>query len=158
MQSKIRKTGLAIQMRKIMIERGHFTAGNLCEDLKNHGYLREQIASTLADFLKRGEICKISDKRILRQKYSYNTNYGPKRGSPEKDKVIKAIYVSGSFVVKDIERLSGQNQNYINKILRRLKARGFVQVTGKRTCAHGRGAELIWRVVDRTRFKIGVIK
>lgn len=158
MQSKTPERGLADQIRTFARERKTFTVDQLFEEIKKGGgWTRPHTYAALADFVARSEIVKIPDKRNLRQKYRYNQDFrSQNRKSPKKEKVIKAIYVSNVFTVKDVERLSGQSQNYINKILRKLKNE-YVEVIGQRLCAQGRGVEHIWRVLDRNKYKMEVM-
>lgn len=150
------KTGLAKRMREWMKARERvFTMKKLCDELDiPPGGRRERVSNSLIDFIKRGEVT-----RTLRGQYRYNHAW--KRGdkSPLKAKVVKAMYVSASaFSMTDIRRLSGAREmNYIHKIARKLKAAGHIRQVGRRVCAHGAGAERVYRVVDRGKFRVEVL-
>ncbi len=139
---------------------GGFTTVQLCDAL---GILdvagRDAVRRDLCDFLKRGEIVRAPDKRIRRQnaaRYRYIHSWRKmEHNAPLKAKILKAMYVSSSFAVTDVQRLSGApKRSFIDKTVYRLEKAGLLKRVGRRLCAHGAGAEQIYHITDRDRFRI----
>lgn len=148
------KTGLAAAMRAIMRKKKRvFTPKDI------HGLLvlaasDNKIRSTLRDFIRRGEVVRVSPGR-----YRYDSAHTGGRRSPLTQKIYKAMYVSSRFAVSDIQRLTGQkDRGYIDRIVRRLDKQGRFQKVGRRRCIHGAGAETLWRIKDPQRFRIEVME
>lgn len=145
-------------------QKGAFTACRLCDALGVNGSDdRDAVRRDLHDFLKRGEIERAPDQRIRRQnpgryRYVHTWRKGAK-DTPLKAKILKAMYVSGSFAVTDVQRLSGApRRSFIDKLVRRLETEGRLKKVGRRPCAHGAGAEQIYHIADRDRFRIEVMR
>lgn len=74
-------------------------------------------------------------------------------------KIFKAMYVSGQFAITDLQRLTGlQDRAWLDKITRQLKKDGHIQQINRRRCAHGAGAECIYHIVHRDKFKLEVMR
>jgi len=164
MLSKTPKTGLADRMRAAMKARnGKFVPVQLADDLGlPKGKERDKLRNALGDFVKRGEILQVLDKRNRRQIfYRYNDKWRrPFQGTINK-KVFKAMYVSiEAFAVTDIQRLSGaKKRSHVEKIVKRLVEAGYLQNVGRRACAHGAGAETLYNVplAGRDKFRLEVM-
>lgn len=160
MSRNIPKTGLAGRMRAWMSGSGRpFSRMDLYVALGiAPGAERERVARALHDFLKRREVVPAPDGRVKRMRYRYNAAWrrGTKAGL--RAKILKAMYFSGTFAVTDIRRLAGtEKRNYADKIARRLLREGFLRVVGRRPCAHGAGAERLYHIVNRDRFRLEVM-
>jgi phage replication-related protein YjqB (UPF0714/DUF867 family) len=69
------------------------------------------------------------------------------------------MYVSQSFAVTDIQRLAGEEDRcWIDKIVRQLKKDGHLQLICRRKCVHGVGAENVYHIVNRDKFKMERMK
>jgi hypothetical protein len=71
--------------------------------------------------------------------------------------------VSGTFAVTDIVRLCTRpdeemNREWIDKIVRRLRRSGHLAIVGRRLCAHRAGAEALYHVTDRDKFRLEVMR
>jgi hypothetical protein len=164
MSSKAPKTGLAARMREWMKEQIRpFTKRDVyiglgIEDPAERSTLRNAVP----DFEVRGEIIlQPPDKRIRRQdvnRYRYNNAWkGGQKGSLQ-PRIYKAMYVSGTFAVTDIQRLCDQDRDWIDRIVRRLRRSGHLAIVGRRLCAHGAGAEALYHVTDRDKFRLEVMR
>ena len=147
------KTGLAAKMRAIMREKKRpFTPKDIHSLVPGASY--SKVRSTLTDFLRRGEIIKVAYGR-----YRYDGIHTGGRRSPLAQKIYKAMYVSNQWAVSDIQRLAAQEDRcYIDRIVRKLKKSGHLQQVGRRPCTHGAGAETIWRIIDRQKFRVEVME
>jgi hypothetical protein len=162
MSLKTHKTSLAVCMRKWMKTRTgtkpqrRFTIGQICEALAiSKGCQHQKAANALYDFERRGEISSRFNQKHNRRQYLYNSEWCKEKRGKQNQKIYKAMYVSQSFAVTDIQRLSGvMIRASIDKIVRNLKGDGYLQQIGRRLCAHGAGAEKIYHVVNRDKFKL----
>jgi hypothetical protein len=136
-----------------------FTIMQLCEELgiqpgKEHQWVR----NTLLEFCRRGEVKYSLNKKCKRRQYYYNAAWRRAPQGKINQRIYKAMYVSSSFAVTDIVRLAGiEDRTWVDKIVRRLKKEGYLQQIGRRLCAHGAGAEKLWHVTDRDKFKLEVM-
>lgn len=166
MSSKTHKTGLVVRMRDWMKARTgtkpqrRFTIGQICEALAiPSGRQHKKVATALDDFEKRGEVESYFHKKHNRRQYIYAHDWIRAKQGKQNQKIFKAMYVSTSFAVTDIQRLSGvKERDWIDKIVRRLKKGGYLQQIAHRLCAHGAGAEKIYHIVNRDKFKLECMK
>lgn len=152
MSLKTPKTGLAKALREWMSGQSRaFDKDKLCRAFET--VPRARIAVAIRDGVKRGELIPVM--KYNRRQYLYNREWKRKKTGSFNQKIFKAMYVSGSFVAADIQRLAGvPDSGWVHKVLRSLKSAGLVQKIGRRLCAHGAGAEAVWHIQDRDRFKI----
>ena len=175
MDNQIPKTGLAGRMRDWMKGRSRpFTARMICDGLGASCWEdRKRIHNSMPDFLRRGEIVvhirphPLKRKRRQpsagsgrspgrRYKYKHDWRRAPK--GKNKARILKAMYVSAmAFAASDIERLSGAGRNHVDKIIKALVTDGNLAVVGRRTCAAGVGAEHLYNIADRGRFRVEVM-
>jgi hypothetical protein len=161
-RKKIPKTGLVTRMRQWMQARTgsvgarRFFARELYEALRiPPGHEREKARKTLEDFLTRGEVTFRFNKKRKRRHYLYNPVWCKAQKGEIKRRMLKCMYVSPVFAMTDIRRLAGiKDRHWIGRIIRYLLARGYLQQIGRRLCAHGAGAEKVYRVIDRDKFKL----
>ncbi len=158
------KTGLAGRMREWMkAHSGAFTKRDVYLGLGIESPAdRSTLRNAVPDFEARGEIISLPpDKRIRRQdikRYRYNVEWqGAQKGSL-RPRIYKAMYVSGTFAVTDIQRLCDMDRAWIDKTVRRLRRSGHLALVGRRLCAHGAGAEAIYHVTDRDKFRLEVMR
>ena len=123
---------------------------------------RSTLRNAVPDFEARGEIIlQPPDKRNRRQninRYRYNPAWqGGKVGSL-KPRILKAMYVSGTFAATDIQRLTDLDRSWIDKTVRHLRRSGHLAIVGRRLCAHGAGAEALYHVTDRDKFRLEVMR
>jgi hypothetical protein len=159
MSRSIPKTGLAGRMRSWMAGReGRFALRDLYEALSiPPGKPRERAARDLGDFIRRGEVASDPDGRCNGNRYRY-LGRQPEAAAGLRAKILKAMYLSASFSLSDIVRLSeAPDRNYVHKIAKPLRKEGHIRVVGRRLCAHGAGAEQIYHIPDRDRFRLEVI-
>ncbi|MFA5075618.1 MAG: hypothetical protein WC436_05975 [Candidatus Babeliales bacterium] len=161
----IPKTGLAAAIRDWMQSRTgtkaqrRFTVTQICEALcvmtaRQH----QQVANALSDFQDRGEVESFTDKHNRRQ-YLYVQDWGKALRGHLNRKIYKAMYVSYQFAVTDLQRLTGlQDRCWLDKLVRQLKADGYIQQSSRRLCAHGSGAEAVYHIVNRDKFKLEVMR
>jgi hypothetical protein len=166
MSLKIPKSGLAMRMRDWMKARTgnrcqrRFTIMQLCAELeiqpgKDHQWVR----NTLLEFCRRGEVESYFLKKCNRRQYIYVYGWTWSKQGKQNQRIFKAMYVSTSFAVTDIQRLSGvKERDWIDRIVRQLKKDGHLQQICRRLCAHGAGAEKIYHIANRDRFKLEVMK
>jgi hypothetical protein len=162
MSSKTHKTGLAGLMRKWMKGRTgtkterRFTIGQICEALSiPPGRQHKKVATALEDFEKRGEISSWVNQKHKRRQYVYVHDWMRAKQGMKNRRIFKSMYVSTSFAVTDIQRLSGvKERDWIDKIVRHLKRDGYLQQIARRHCAHGAGAENIYHIISRDKFKL----
>lgn len=152
MSLKIPKTGLAKRLREWMSGQSRsFCKDKLCAAFPE--IARARINSAISDCLRRKELIPVT--KYNRRQYLYNRDWKKAIKGALNKKIYKAMYVSGQFVAADIERLAGvKDTGWVRKLLSKLKKAGLVQQIGRRACAHGAGAEAIWHVSDRDKFKI----
>jgi len=156
------KTGLADRMRAWMKARdAKFTPVQIADGLGlPRGEDRDKLRNALGDFVRRGEVRQFLDKRKRRQhSYRYNHKWRRVIQGVKNKKVFKAMYVSVSeFAVTDIQRLAGEEKrSHIEKIVKRLMKAEYLQIVGRRVCAHGAGAENLYGVADRDKFRLEVM-
>jgi hypothetical protein len=158
------KTGLASRMRAWMKERTR-------PFMKRDVYLglgiespaeRAVLRNAFHDFVGRGEILlQPPDKRNRRQdihRYRYDRKWKGGQKGAKSSQIFKAIYVSGTFAVTDIQRLCDMERSWVEKTVRRLKREGYLVIVGRRLCAHGAGAETLYHVPDRDKFRLEVMR
>ena len=166
---KIPKTGLTTRMRAWMQARTgsagmrRFFSRELYAALEIPlGDERQKARNALTDFLTRGEVTFRFNRKRKRRHYLYNQAWHKAQKGKINQKMFKAMYVSNDFAVTDIVRLVGikkqKDRNWIDKKVRWLKKEGYLQQVGRRVCAHGSGAEKLWRVTDRDTFKLELMK
>jgi hypothetical protein len=177
MTKRIPKTGLADRMRTWMkaqtrpFTRRDVYIGLGIDDIAQRATLRNAVP----DFERRGEILlQPPDKRIRREnlkRYRYNAAWkSPEKGAL-KPRIFKAMYVSGTFAVTDIQRLVSNSGNtvrqgdpmistraWIDKVVRTLRRSGHLAIVGRRLCAHGAGAEVLYHVANRDKFRLEVMR
>jgi hypothetical protein len=161
---KTPKTGLASRMRAWMSGRRHaFTTAMICDALAiPPGRARERAASTLADFIARAEVIPLGPDRRRRNGvpfYRYNPAWHRAHKGTLNQRIYKAIYVNGTFSAPEIRRLAeAPEASWVVKTIRALAKRRLICKVGRRKCAHGIGAETVWHIPDRDRFKLEVMK
>lgn len=147
-----KKTGLAARMRAWMsVQQRDFSPAQVANGLGlPHGKERDSLRNAVSNFFQRGEII-----RGKGGKYKYNHTWRRIDDSPVRDRVLKAAYVYGKpFTASDLQRLAGvPDKNYVQKILRRLAARGEIVRVAK-----DKGNYLIYRIADRERYRREVMK
>jgi hypothetical protein len=167
--NKIPKNGLTTRMRNWMQARTgsigarRFFSRELYVALDiPEGYERQKARNALTDFLTRGEVSFRFNRKRKRRHYLYNLTWRRALKGKINRKIFKAMYVSTSFAVTDIVRLVGikkqKERNWTDKVTRRLIKEGYLQQISRRLCAHGSGAEKVYRVVDRDRFNLELMK
>jgi predicted transcriptional regulator len=166
MSSRIPKSGLAAIMRDWMKSRTgtkaqrRFTIDQICAALGiTVGNQHQAVANALADFINRREVeSYITEKRNRRQ-YIYVMDWRKELKGKINRKIFKAMYVSQNFSVTDIQRHTGLKERcWIDKICRQLKKDGHIQQVSRRRCAHGAGAETVYNIVNRDKFKLELMK
>jgi hypothetical protein len=169
MLSKAPKTGLAGRMREWMKAQSRpFTKRDVYLGLGIESPAdRATLRNAVPDFSLRGEIILLlPDKRNRRQdfkRYRYNPYWKRGQKGALRPRIFKAMYVSGTFAVTDIQRLcqtpdEDLDRTWIDKIVRRLRREGYLSPVGRRLCAHGAGAETLYHVADRDRFRLEVMR
>lgn len=166
MSLNIPKTGLAMKMREWMkartgsLPQRRFTIMQLCEALAiPPGELHQKVAIALHDFERRGEIKSYLSAKHNRRQYVYIKNLHREKWGKQNKKVFKAMYIMPSFAVTDIQRLVGINKRAgIDKTVRLLKEKGYLQQIARKHCAHGAGAQNIYHITKRDRFKLEIMK
>ena len=163
---KIPKTGMAAILRDWMKSRTgtktqrRFTIQQICDALcVATGDQHQAVANTLGDFIKRGEVISQINKKYNRRQLIYNLDWKKAKKGTQNQKIYKAMYVSQSFAATDIQRLAGEKERcWIDKIIRQLKKDGHIQQISRRRCAHGAGAESVYHIVNRDKFKLECMK
>jgi hypothetical protein len=117
------------------------------------GEEKKRVITAIGDFVKRGEISRTPSGLL---KYNHAWKRGSK--SPVKNKILKAMYVSSGFAGTDIKRLTAADNNYICELIKELCEAGHLVRVGRRTCAHGHGAEWLYNVADRVKFRLEVME
>ena len=150
------KTGLAGKVRELLKARVRaMSPVGICEALNiPRGPDRVAIWDTLKDFQERGEIQKTEKGR-----FRYNHVHQKVVKGQLKQMVIKAVYVSISgFSASDIQKLSGvRDKHYIQRIMRKLVSGGHIIQISRRKCAHGRGIERVFSIIDRAKFRLDLV-
>ena len=167
MSGNIPKTGMAGRMRAWM--RGQtrpFAVLQICNSLEiPRGKERDKVRNAIPDFLRRGEIAVVADKHNRRQsaqKYRYNHAWKNGHGHGKiEGKIYKAMRLVSfhePFAVSDIQRMTGQERNYIDKLTRKLLKDGHLRREGFRSRSAGYGREAHYRVVNTDRFRVEVMR
>ena len=138
-----------------------FTIDQICEALafmtaKQH----QAVANALTDFITRGELISYFNKRTggrsplrVTRQYIYVFDWHKVLKGKINKKIFKAMYVSQTFAVTDLQRLTGiTERNYFDKVIRQLKKDGYITQVQRRLCAHGAGAENVYHITDRDKF------
>jgi len=128
----------------------------LCRNIGvERGQARQVVNQSLRDFERRGEITRTPSGLI-----KYNHGWRRSDPSPLKDKILRAMYVQGrDFSSTDIRRLvADAEKSHVEKTIRMLLAHGHLQRVGRRLCAHGIGAEWLYNIPDRVRFRVDVMR
>lgn len=151
------KTGQAKSMREWMrnMDRA-FTTRRMCNELGiPRGRERERARNTLCDFQGRGEV-----ERTPTGMFRYNHAWRRGSTAPLKARILKAMYVSVSaFSLSEIRvRAEAPDRGYVHRIARVLREGEYIVQVGRRTCAHGAGAERIFNIVNRERFRVEVMR
>lgn len=124
--------------------------------------IRAVVRNAFKDFTDRGEIALLPpDKRNLRQdicRYRYNHAWRNAQKGVLKPMIFKAMYVSGTFAATDIARLTDQKRDWIDRVIKTLRAQGHIAQVGRRNCAHGAGAENLYHIVNRDRYRLEVMR
>jgi len=166
----IPKTGLASRMRAWMkMQKRPFTRRDVYIALGiDSAAERSTLRNAVPDFERRGEIIlQPPDKRNRREhinRYRYNPAWLAVQKGSLKPRIYKAMYVSGTFAVTDIVRLCQRpeereiNRSWIDKVVRRLRRSGRLAIVGRRPCAHGAGAETLYHVANRDKFRLEVMR
>lgn len=137
-----------------------FTIQQLCEALEiSPGSPHQKAANVLYDFEQRGEVITYIDKKLNRRQYIYNKDWRRGLWGKQNQRVFKAMYVSQSFAVTDIQRLAGINERAgIEKMIRLFRKTGYLQQIARRRCANGVGVETIYHITNHDRFKLEIMK
>jgi len=125
------------------------------------GRQREDVAKAVRDFVRRGEIIELApDQRRKRKKkrFLYNHEWRKKQKGVLNRRIFKAMYVCGSFTVSEVVRLTGLKRDWVDRLVPRLRKSGFIIPVARRLCAHGAGAERIYHIPDRDRFRLEVLR
>jgi len=120
-----------------------------------HGQASQSLKRALKDFEARGEITRTPSGLI-----KYNHAWRRADKSPLKDKMLRAMYVQNrDFSSTDIRRLvADAEKSHVEKTIRRLLADGHLHRVGRRLCGHGIGAEWLYNISDRVRFRVDVMR
>ena len=160
MSSKTPKTGLASRMREWMSkQRRPFSVAQMCDALGiPSGKEREKVRNAIPDFISRAEI--FPAKRIRRQTfYGYNPKWFRINKGTLNKRIYKAMYISGTFTLSEIQRLSeAPDRSWLDKIARALKKGGHITQIGRRMRSNGIGVENVYHIPDRNRFRLEVMK
>jgi len=163
-QTNSPKTGMAARMREWMKAQDRpFTKRDVYLGLGIESTAdRATLRNAVPDFERRGEIIlQPPDKRIRRQdinRYLYNPAWQCAQKGSRKPIILKAMYVCETFAVTDIQRLCDMERSWIDKVVRRLRRSGHISIVGRRPCAHGAGAENLYHVANRDKFRLEVMR
>jgi len=165
-QNKVPKTGLADRMRAWMKARTgnktqrRFTIAQMCEALNvEPGEQHATLVNALTDFIRRKEVESYTTEKHNRRQYLYVHDWRKELKGKINRKLFKAMYVSQDFTVTDVKRLTGlTDRNWIDKVIRKLKEDKHVQQVFRRRCAHGAGAEAVYHIMNRDKFKLELMK
>jgi len=134
----------------------HIYAALLIPAGKEH----ERAYQAMQDFIARGEVIPLGSDRRAKptEYYAYNPGWHRVNKGVLNKKLFKAMHVSGNFTATDLIRLAdAPKRSHVDKIIKRLRGDGYLQAVGRRPCAHGAGAETIYHVADRDRFRLEVM-
>jgi len=156
------KTGLAGRIREWASAQGVFTAADLYRALGVVGD-RDTVRKALRDFVRRGEVILLPPDRRRADagrvnRYRYHRAWRTAQKGSMKPRIYKAMYVSGTWAVTDIVRLTDLSRDWIDRVVHQLKASGHIAQVGRRLCAHGAGAERVYHIPDRVRFRFEVMR
>ena len=161
-KAKTPKTGQAAQMRDWMAKQQKpFSALQICEELNiAPGPPRQKFTKYLRDFVSRGEITISTKQNRKPLLYIYNPAWSKMNKGTLNKRIFKAMYVSiGAFAATDIQRLSeSPDRSWIDKVFKTLLTKGYLKAAGRRLCAHGAGAETLYHIPDRDKFRLEVLK
>lgn len=166
MSFKTPKTGRAEHIRAWMkartgtITQRRFTTREMAESMRAlTSDDRTKLRDALKDFVARSEVKALNYKKCKRRQYVYvNDRLDNLKGNINK-KIFKAIYISQTFAVSDIQRLTGiKDRHYLDRITRNIKKEGYLQQIARRQCIHGSGAETIYHLVNRDNFKLELMR
>lgn len=169
MKKRIPKTGSADLMRAWMKAQAQpWTVATLCDGLEiPPGKEREKTRNSVGDFENRGEIQRVAPDGRMKVKvnrFRYVRGWKGGREGELKSRICKAMYVSGTFSVRDLVRLCHPpeeteiTRSWAEKLTRRLRRDGYLSIVGRRLCAHGAGAESLYHVEDRDKFRLEVMR
>lgn len=161
--AKNKRTGMSRDIRAWMQAREgtktqrRFTSAQMCDELGFAGVKqRARARAILYGFEKRGEVADWWAYRRAQHYYIYLRGRGGSRKGNGRvcKRILKAIYVAGTFTVADIVRLGGiKKPKWADRVVRRLASNGYLQKIGRRHGAGGKGAANLWRVIDRDNFR-----
>jgi len=155
---------LAGRIREWASAQGVFTAADLYRAIGvTNDQEREVVYKALRDFRRRGEVILLPPDRRRADagrvnRYRYNNAWRRKERGEIRPVICKAMYVSGTWSVSDIVRLTGLRRDWIDRVVNQLRASGHIIQVGRRLCAHGAGAERIYHIPDRGRFRLEVMR
>lgn len=152
MLKSLPQIGLAAEIREIFkCSRYPITYSGVYERLKARpGSERQRVLHAVKDFVQRGEIVKTESGRL---RYNHKRRGGAP--APQKEKVLKAMYISNVFTYRDIVNLVDDiEQTYIEEIVRKLIKKGAVTALGKHTTPGVRGFVHTYKVADRVKFRM----
>lgn len=164
--SKIPKTGLADVIREWMKSRTgtkaqrRFTIAQMCTALNiSEGKDHQAASCTLTDFIHRGEVESYTTAKHNRRQFIHVDDWKKVLKGKINKKVYKAMYVSQTFAVTDLCRLTGiKDRNYFDKVVRQLKRDNYITQVQRRLCSHGAGAENVYHITDRDKFKLELMR
>jgi hypothetical protein len=162
------KTALAQAMREwISIQTRPFTMTAVCEALQlQEPQKRQRVFRAKGDFEERREIIRVSETRhergylVVHYKYnpSWKREYRQTLRGPMLKKILKGMYISSTFAVSDIVRLSeAPCRAYVDQVARRLAKAGHLQKVSRRRCLDSTSVETLWRIKDRDKFRVEVM-
>jgi predicted DNA-binding protein YlxM (UPF0122 family) len=163
---KMPKTGLANNMREWMkarvgtILQRRFTMREMAEALSvSSSDARTKLRDALKDFIARGEVKVLIYKKHKRRQNIYIHDWRKDLKGDLNKKIFKAMYISQSFSISDIQRLTGiKDRHYLDRITRKIKQEGHLQQIARRHCIHGAGVEKIYHIMNRDRFNLEIMK
>lgn len=115
---------------------------------------KQRVHYAVKDFLKRGELIKTTAGYL-----KYNHEWKRVNSFPVRDRIFKAISISSLFTSTDIRKLvKGARQNNVERNIRKLVEEGHLKIEGKSTANNKTGWSYVYRVVDRIKFRMEVMK
>lgn len=169
-----KKTGLSRRMREWMAARTgsknerSFTIGDVVAALQiPAGKPHQAMLNALWDFGQRGEVTAVrkltphpwKSTPIDQRHFLYVHDWRAALKGSVNRKIFKAMYVSHDFAVSDIQRLTALgDRDWIDRLVRRLRSDGHIQAIRRRRCLHGAGAETVYHVVNRDKFKMEIMR
>jgi hypothetical protein len=124
------------------------------------GCSTEQARRTLCRAYTRGELIRRYETDSMNHeivKYLYAAGYQRGRIHPVRGMLIKAIYVTETFTVHDIARLTSVDRSYVNRTVLALRKTGHLATVGRRYKPGAHNPAPVYHVVDRDRFRKEVI-